>query len=127
MISGFVNRLDKFRWVIVAFALCAFLIAGLLIWQLTETSPSRWCAVAEVNDISASGCFQLLLALVEVKDHAIIGLLTILGITVIAVVAVTFNLKIEADGPGGTGLNVGPSDEPVPFKAEGTITPGDPE
>ena len=127
MIKDILDRLDKFRWVIVAFALCGFLVAGLLIWQLMETSPAKWCAVANVNEISASGCFQLLLSLVEVKDHAIIGLLTILGITVIAVVAVTLKLKIQAEGPGGTGINVGPSDEAVPFKAEGTITPGDPE
>lgn len=98
--------LDEFRWVIVAFVFAGLLVAGLLIWQLWETRPSTWCEVAEVNDISATGCFNLLLGLIEIKDHAIIGLLFILGVTVLSVVAVTLRVRLDLKGPGGTGGNI---------------------
>lgn len=96
----------KFRWVILAFIFAGLLVSGLLIWQLYETQPSMWCAVADVNEVSAEGCFELLLGLINVKDHAIIGLLFILGVTVLSVVAVTLRVRLDLDGPGGTGANI---------------------
>lgn len=96
----------KFRWVILAFIFAGLLVSGLLIWQLYETRPSMWCAVADVNEISADGCFKLLLGLIQVKDHAIVGLLFILGVTVLSVVAVTLRVRLDLDGPGGTGADI---------------------
>jgi hypothetical protein len=122
VIKDILDALDKFRWVVLAFIAAGLLVAGLLIWQLLETTPGKWCAVAGINEISASGCFQLLLALVTIKDHAIIGLLVILGVTVISVVAVTLKLRIQAEGPGGAGLQVGPLQDVM-----GPLVPKPPE
>jgi hypothetical protein len=96
-----ISRTGRFRWVILAFIFYGMVNAGLLIWQLSETSPFRWCSAADVNDVSASGCFTLLLKLLEIKDHTILGLLGIMGLTALAVVIVTLKVRMDIEGPGG--------------------------
>ncbi len=99
---------SRYAWTIVAFILAGLFISGLLVWQLMETGPAVWCKIAETaNDTRVTGCYGILLKLIDVKDHTIIGLLAILGITVISIVAVALGVKISAQGPGSTSVNIG--------------------
>jgi len=100
---------SNFRWTILAFALFAALVSGLVIWQLAETSPNHWCGLAKAAspEISAA-CVTLLEKLLEIKDHVIIGLMCILGIIVIGTVAVALGLKITGSAPGGLSVGVTP-------------------
>lgn len=101
------NTRKEFRWVVYAFGLCGAVMLALLIWQLSEMTPAKWCAVAELaNPNSTTACLTLLLALVEVKDHAIIGLMSIVGASVIGLAVVALGVRIKADGPGGIGVEV---------------------
>lgn len=101
----------NFRWTLVAFAAAGLLMAGLVVWQLKELSPSLYCAIAEHAD--NAGCTSLLLKLLDNKDHALIGSLTILGITVLSIVVVALGVSIKATGPGGTGVDLGAPTPPT--------------
>lgn len=99
---------SRYGWTIIAFILAGVFVGGLVVWQLYETSPSVWCMLAEDTSENLRGsCLSVLLKLLDIKDHAIIGLLIILGITVVSVVAVALGLKISASGPGNTQIDVG--------------------
>lgn len=95
------------RWILIAFALCGLLIATLVVWQLAETTPARWCVIAKAGspDEGAS-CLAILLKLLEIKQWAVLALLTILGLTVLSVVVVALGVKINANGPGGFAVDV---------------------
>lgn len=97
----------RYGWTLIAFVLAGGLIAALVIWQLIVTSPNAFCAVAKATGERSAVCLPLLIEIVHVKDHAIVGLLTILGITVISVVAVALGVRISASGPGNTNVNIG--------------------
>jgi hypothetical protein len=103
----------RFRWVVLAFVFYGLINAALLIWQLLETSPVKWCAVADINDVSAAGCFSVLLKLLEIKDHTVIGLLAILGITAGAVMVVTLRVNMDIEGPGGLKAKVNPEETTI--------------
>lgn len=99
---------SRYGWTIIAFVLAGLLVSGLVIWQLYETSPRIWCQIAEGDAEAVRGaCLAILLKLLDLKDHAVIGLLTILGITVVSLVAVALGLKISAGGPGNTHVDIG--------------------
>jgi hypothetical protein len=99
---------SRYAWTLIAFAAAGLLMAGLVIWQLIESSPGVWCHIADSTDTNLRGaCLSVLLKLLDLKDHALMGLLTILGITVVSVVAVALGVKISAAGPGGTNVSVG--------------------
>lgn len=98
---------SRYGWTIIAFMVAAVLVAGLVSWQLYETSPARWCAIAENTTNTTDACKEILLALIGMKDNALIGLMTILGITVVSLTAIALGLKITAAGPGNTSVNIG--------------------
>lgn len=99
---------SRYGWTIIAFIIAGVFISGLVIWQLMETAPAYWCALADqTSEGLRTACYNVLLRLLDIKDHAIVGLLTILGITVASVVAVALGVKISGTGPGGTSVNVG--------------------
>lgn len=100
-------RKTRFGWTLIAFILAGILISALLIWQLYETSPGAWCVLADKTNASDNACLPVILKLVDVKDHAIIGLLMILGLTVVSVVAVALGVRVSASGPGNTNVNIG--------------------
>jgi hypothetical protein len=97
---------SRFRWVVLAFIAYGLLTGALLVWQLMATTPTKWCAIAENNDIN-QGCFTLLLRILDIKDHTIIGLLLIMGLTALSVVAVTLKVRMDAEGPGGIKAKIG--------------------
>lgn len=104
------NALSKTRygWTIIAFGVVVAFVMGLMVWQLLETSPPFWCKVAEDAALDVRGaCFSLIKDLIPVKDHTIIGLMSILGIAFISLTAVALGVRINAHGPGGTSVDVG--------------------
>lgn len=111
----------NFRWTIVAFVFAGALMAGLMIWQLSELSPDRYCKLAEVTG-SENACLSVMLKLLTLKDHALIGTLATLGLTVLALAAVALGVRISATAPGGGGVDVGGNGPP-----DTSITQGDKE
>lgn len=105
----------NFRWTLVAFALCGGLIAALVVWQLWELTPQRWCALAEntAGDVNSNACLSALLRILDLKDHALIGLLVILGITVVSVVVVALKVNVKGSGPGGFEVDIGADETQV--------------
>lgn len=101
------DEISGFRWVIIAFILSSILIVSLVVWQLIGIQSRHWCEIPGADEMLSEGCFSLMGQLIQIKASAVIGLLFILGITVIAIVAVTLRVKIDADGPGGTGVTIG--------------------
>lgn len=98
----------RYRWTILAFAAAGFLIAGLVVWQLMETTPARWCVLAKQGSPElATGCFNVLLKLLEIKDHALMMLIGVLAITIISIVVVALGVRINGAGPGGFSVDVG--------------------
>lgn len=105
---------SRYGWTIIAFGVVTAFVMALIVWQLAETSPGVWCKVAEsANDNIRGECFKVILDLIPVKDHAIIGLLSILAVTIMALAAVALGVRINASGPGGTSIDVGAEDTVV--------------
>lgn len=95
------------RWTLIAFALCGFLIAALVVWQLSETTPARWCVIAKSGSPGEdASCLAILLKLLELKQYTVLSLLAILGLTVLSVVVVALGVRINANGPGGFQVDV---------------------
>lgn len=98
----------EFRWVIIAFALCGLIVAAFAGWQLWETTPARWCAIAQAGTPeSTTACLSVLLKILEIKGNAVMILLGILGMTVIGVSAAALNLNVKASAPGGASVDLG--------------------
>jgi len=99
----------NFRWTLIAFVFAGLLMSGLAIWQLYETSPQRWCALAEntAGDVNNNACLAVLLKLLELKDHSLLAIFFILGITVISVVVVALKVQVRGSGPGGLSVDIG--------------------
>lgn len=99
---------SRYGWTIIVFLILTIFVGGLIVWQLLGNSAHDWCQLAEDSSDNVRGaCLTLLLSLLNIKDHAIIGLLTILGIIVASVVAVALGVHISAGGPGNTSVNIG--------------------
>ncbi len=100
------------------------IFGGLLAWQLYTLSPERWCKAAYdvakadgAGQITAyKGCLDLQAIILNIKDHAIIGLLVVLGLGYIMLAMRELRMQGEFKGPMGLGANFKPSDDP---KVEG--------
>lgn len=113
-----------------ALMMVAPIFAGLLAWQLYEIGPDRLCKtsfdLARIDGVGYLTAFQACFALYEkglsIRDHAIIGLLTILGLGYLMMLMRELRMQGELKGPLGIGGNFRPSDsdEPAP-----PVTPAD--
>lgn len=93
---------------LLAFILAALITVGLVVWQLVETTPRAWCQLAaDANEARYSSCSSILIKLLDIKDHTIIGLLSILGIIILAIVVVALGVSVKGTGPGGIGVDIG--------------------
>lgn len=100
----------RMRFLIIAFALAGFLIAALVTWQLFETNPARWCAIAANGSPEiTTGCYQVLLKLLEIKQTSLVMLISVLGLTILSLTAVALGVRIKAEGVGGMNVDVGPN------------------
>jgi len=93
----------RLRWFIIAFCLSGFVMTLMLAWQLYETTPARWCVMTD----RAEGCVAILMKLLEIKDHTVMGLLIIVGLSVLCLAAVALGLRLGVSGPGGIEANIG--------------------
>jgi hypothetical protein len=102
-----------FNWTVAAIIVGGLIMGALLFWQLHGLTPSRWCGVAlgaaklagEMHLVD--GCRDIILRLLDLKDHAIIGLLGVVGLSFLVMVVMTFKARITFSGPGGVGGSVG--------------------
>lgn len=106
-----------------ALMLVAPIFAGLLAWQLYGLESERICKTTfDLARIDGAGyltafqaCFELLKIAYGIKDHAILGLMTILGLGYLMMLMRELRMQGELKGPLGIGGNFRPSDnEPAP-------------
>lgn len=98
----------RFRWVVFAFLGAGLLTMAMLGWQLYDLTPGRWCVLAKQGSPElANSCVAMLVKLLDLKDHVLIGLLAITGLSVLALAAVALGVRLAFSGPGGLSANVG--------------------
>jgi hypothetical protein len=87
------------------------IFGGLLAWQLYTLSPKSWCntafSVAKADNAGLiqafQACIKLQEAILGIKDHAIIGLLVVLGLGYLMMLMREFRINGEISGPLGIG------------------------
>lgn len=97
------------------------IFAGLLAWQLYGLEPGKLCKTSfEMAKVDGAGqvdafksCIGLMSKVLDIKNHAVIGLLVVLGLGYIMMMMRELRLQGSITGPGGTGVNLTPSAEPV--------------
>ncbi|MGN6819307.1 MAG: hypothetical protein ACTHJR_11625 [Sphingomonas sp.] len=115
---------SRYRWTIIAFVFAGFISAAFAGWQLFETSPRVWCVLAKEGSAETrAACLSVLLRLLDIKDHAVIGLLVILGLTILSVVVVALGVKLKGHGPGDLGFDIDRDDDTQTVRAgDATVT-----
>jgi len=84
-------------WRNLFFYLMAFTTTAMLIWQLSLLEPpEKWCP-----HNSLSLCFASIEKNLELRDHAIIGLLIVLAVVVIGSMVVTYKLSVSGSAGAG--------------------------
>lgn len=104
-----------------ALFLGAPIFGGLLAWQLYGLEPERVCKtsfdMAKVDGggilVAFQACIGLYAKALDVKDHAVIGLLAILGLGYIMMIMRELRLQGGATGPLGIGFNISDADKPA--------------
>jgi peptidoglycan/LPS O-acetylase OafA/YrhL len=92
----------RVRWFVIAFVAAGLLMSGFLWWQLSEITPDKWCQLAKQGSPELAGsCASILLRLLDLKDHTIIGLLFMLGLSFLSLAVVALGVHISAEGPAG--------------------------
>lgn len=114
-----------------ALFLGAPIFGGLLAWQLYGLEPERVCKtsfdMARVDGAGILTAFQACIGLyakaLDIKDHAVIGLLTILGIGYIMMMMRELRLQGSVTGPLGTGMSLSDAggDPPKPLVTTTTV------
>lgn len=103
-----VHGQGRFHLTIISFALAGIIITALVAWQLYETNPGRWCALAlNGSPEMTSGCYQVLLKLLDIKQTSLMMLIGTLVLTILSVVAVALGVRIAGTAPGGFNIDVG--------------------
>lgn len=95
-----------------ALFLAAPMFAAILTWQLNELNPQKACnmgflAAAKSADVTFlqafNGCLGIYKDIINVRDHAIIGLLTIMGLGYMMMMMREQRMQGEFKGPLGIG------------------------
>jgi uncharacterized membrane protein YedE/YeeE len=91
------------------------IFGGLLIWQLRELDPKRACDMgffiasksAELTLKDAFlGCLGIYAKIIDVRDHAILGVIGILGLGYMMMMMRELRMQGEATLPGGAGIKI---------------------
>lgn len=108
-------KFQKPPLLVAALLMGAPIFGGILVWQLWTLDPDRWCKtttqLAEKADgvnlvVAFRACVTLQQAIITVKDHAIIGLLAVLGLGYVMLMMRGLNMQGEFKGPGGIGASM---------------------
>lgn len=116
-----VTEHGRVRWFVIAFLMAGFFMSALLVWQLWDVTPARWCAIAQSQNEVQAACLSILLKLLDLKNNVVIGLLAIVGISVLSLAVVALRIRIDAAGPGGLTANIG-ADKTVISDTDGLST-----
>jgi hypothetical protein len=118
---------DNFSEKVRTFALLmgAPIFGGLLAWQLYQLDPKKVCQVSfDLAKADGAGvivafqsCVGLYSKMLDIRDHAIIGLIAILGLGYIMMLMREFRMQGEFNGPLGWGAKF--SQEQKDAKAAG--------
>lgn len=112
----------RLRWFIVAFVTAGMVTMAMLGWQLYETTPARWCVMAAQGSPELAGsCVAILLKLLEIKSTVVIGLLAIVGLSVLSLAAVALGVRLGLSGPGGLSADIG-ADKTTVSNGESSVT-----
>lgn len=112
----------RFRWVVYAFMAAGIVMTAMLAWQLYDLTAARWCVLAKTGSPElATGCVTMLVKLLDLKDHVLLGLLTIVGLSVLSLAAVALGVRLGFTGPGGLSANVG-ADKTTVTDGQATVT-----
>ena len=115
-------RNGRLRWFIVAFVASGVVTMLMLGWQLYETTPARWCVMAKQGSPDLEGsCLAIRLKLLEIKSNVVLGLLAIVGLSVLSLAAVALGVRLGLSGPGGLSANIG-SDKTTVSNGESSVT-----
>lgn len=120
MVDFFTN--GRVRWFVVAFLILGTMMTGLLTWQLWDVTPARWCAIAQASTPDfANACVTILLRLIELKNNVVLGLLVIVGASMLSLAAVALGVRMGLTGPGGLSANIG-ADQTTVTDGSSTVT-----
>lgn len=105
----------------LALLLGAPILGGVLVWQLQTLDPDKWCKTAfdiakadGTNQVVAfRACLELQKAILVIKDHAVIGLLAVLGLGYVMLLMRELRMQGEIKGPGGVGASFRSEGDPV--------------
>jgi hypothetical protein len=110
------SNLRVWRWQQYAIMAGAPVVAGLLGWQLQTLDPRRYCQttfdfakVTSVADVinALKVCNDLQKLILNIKDHAIIGLIVILGVGYLMLMARFLGMQAALEGPLGMKAKLG--------------------
>jgi len=120
------------KWTAWAIIFGSLAMGAMLIWQLYGLVPARWCAVS-ISSAKMSGtrpvaedCTTIILRLLDLKDHAIIGLLGVIGLSFLVMVVTMFKARVTWTGPAGIGGSVG-GEVPFEGQVQGTMKTEEPK
>lgn len=113
-----------------ALFLGAPIFGGLLAWQLYGLEPERVCKTSfDMAKIDGAGilvafqaCIGLYAKVLSIKDHAIIGLIGILGLGYMLMMMRELRMQGEATLPGGAGFKFRNEDNQPPPLVTTTTT-----
>ena len=106
------------------------IFGGMLAWQLYGLEPERICKhsfdLAKIDGTGILQAFQACIGLyakaLDIKDHAVIGLLAILGIGYIMMMMRELRMQGSITGPLGTGMSLSDADKVPPQPLVTTTT-----
>ena len=88
------------------------ILGGVLVWQLRSLDVDKCKTSFQIAKADGTGlitafkaCIDLQMKVLEIKDHAIIGLLAVIGLGYLMVMMRELRMQGEVRGPGGVGAS----------------------
>lgn len=99
------------HWTIWMSIVLPFVVMGILVWQLIQLQPSKWCGVAvgtvtltDVNQLPAvQSCFSLLASLLEIYRANTLALIVLIGIGNLGIIYTTLKARVNVEAWGFRG------------------------
>jgi hypothetical protein len=109
------------NWTVYATIAAPVMITAILIWQLAQLEPTRWCDVSTDTSKATGGrpieavqaCFSLLTNMLRIYRQNTLALIVILGISLVTIVITTLKARVDVEGFGWRGKIGGDAAMPV--------------